>query len=458
MVGQFSLWQGDSSNRLDTEQEREQEQEQEKEVEARRDQQVEVEKFVDREYSRQEELQRPWAFSTLSRPLNDDSYKKEDHPFYPLHDFKLRHHEPLQFSNGLYLSSNYFNPNWTGLRRVKNVVVVSFHVLILFVLFHIYIFYYSAILMADFFFCFVQVMEFAPSVSDDCLRMETMEEARVVLNAQQEEHLSKAHSLFGFHANAAGASRVLYREDLENALQTVLDEKPSEEYLNNCIADFCVGKGGEVGTTLCEFRDMLTSGRAQPKSVGRHWVALSLAEAETIRRILHVRSQRCRAEEKQTNKASDTTVAKMSMEREVCIALRYSPVSGSYISSLTGGNSAAASALGANVNAGGLVLDSSLLWDRQLTSAGIALSPYIGATKYESTVAHSTFRFFDCDMHFVNRALNILVRELHSSIRERERFFNATIGCRRRMDRKVLLCVLLFLWYLCSVETIIMHC
>lgn len=127
VVGQFSLWQGDSSNRLDTEQEREQEQEQEKEVEARRDQQVEVEKFVDREYSRQEELQRPWPFSLLSRPLNPESYKKDDHPFYPLHDFKLRHHEALGFPDGLYLSSNYFNPNWTGLRRVKNVVVVRPH-------------------------------------------------------------------------------------------------------------------------------------------------------------------------------------------------------------------------------------------------------------------------------------------------------------------------------------------
>ena len=58
VVGQFSMIEG-SANRLDTEQEREQEQEQEKEVEARKDQQIEVEKFVDREFSRQEETQRP---------------------------------------------------------------------------------------------------------------------------------------------------------------------------------------------------------------------------------------------------------------------------------------------------------------------------------------------------------------------------------------------------------------
>jgi hypothetical protein len=55
VVSQFAMLEG-SANRLDTEQEREQEQEQEKEVEARRDQQIEVEKFVDREYSRQEEV------------------------------------------------------------------------------------------------------------------------------------------------------------------------------------------------------------------------------------------------------------------------------------------------------------------------------------------------------------------------------------------------------------------
>lgn len=267
-------------------------------------------------------------------------------------------------------------------------------------------------------------MEYAPSVSPEMLRVQTADEARVILNDQQEEHLSKAHSLFGFHANAAGASNVLYREDLENALQSVLDEKPSEEYLNNCIADFCMGRGGSVDVTASEFRDMLTSSRAQPKSIGRHWVALSLAEAETVRRILHVRSQRTRAEEK-TNADTDGN--------DVCVALRYSPVSGSHVSSLTGSSAAGE----VNVNAGGLVLDSSLIWERQLTAAGRAMSPFVGATKYEATVAHSAFRFFDCDMHFVNRALNILVRELRSSIRERERFFNATIGCRRRMDRKV---------------------
>ena len=118
VVGQFAMLES-SANRLDTEQEREQEQEQEKEVEARRDKQIEVEKFVDREYSRQEEVQRPWPFTMLARNIST-----EEHPFYLLRDFKLRHQEPLEFSDGLFVSTNYFNPKWTGLRRVKNVVMV----------------------------------------------------------------------------------------------------------------------------------------------------------------------------------------------------------------------------------------------------------------------------------------------------------------------------------------------
>ena len=114
-----------TSNRLDTEQEREQEQEQEKEVEARKDKQIEVEKFVEREYSRQEEAQRSWPIYLLSkqRPVKNT----DDHPFYPLNEFKLRHQEPLGFPSNMMLSVNFFNPNWNGLRRVKNVVMVRWN-------------------------------------------------------------------------------------------------------------------------------------------------------------------------------------------------------------------------------------------------------------------------------------------------------------------------------------------
>jgi hypothetical protein len=43
------------------------------------------------------------------------------------------------------------------------------------------------------------VLEFAPSTADDCLRLQTAEEASagVVLTAEQEKALQRAHTLLG---------------------------------------------------------------------------------------------------------------------------------------------------------------------------------------------------------------------------------------------------------------------
>ena len=57
-----------------------------KEVKARRDQQVEIEKFVDREYSRNQEAPKPWPLSALLIPpplavndaLDDDTEEDEE--------------------------------------------------------------------------------------------------------------------------------------------------------------------------------------------------------------------------------------------------------------------------------------------------------------------------------------------------------------------------------------------
>lgn len=275
VVGQFSMLEG-SANRLDTEQEREQEQEQEKEVEARRDQQIEVEKFVDREYSRQEEVQRPWPFSMLAKDIYTPGI---EHPFYKLCDFKLRHQDSLAFDETLFLSSNYFNPNWTGLRRVKNVVML---------------------------------LEYAPSTDISELRLRTSEEARVVLTADQEIALRKAHSLLGFHANLAGRQDVLNRTDIRNAVGAVLDIKePAESLIDEIITRFSSDK---EYVTLDEFREILACGFLYPKHKGRNWVAVSLAEAETIRRILHLR-KRCDNQHIIPNSSTE-------------LALRYSPISG----------------------------------------------------------------------------------------------------------------------------------
>jgi hypothetical protein len=369
-----------SANRLDTEQEREQEQEQEKEVEARRDQQIEVEKFVDREYSRQEEVQRPWPFSILAKNFGTPGL---EHPFYKLKDFKLRHQEPLEFDETLFLSSNYFNPNWTGLRRVKNVVMV---------------------------------LEYAPSTATSELRLRTSDEARVLLSRDQEVALAKAHSLLGFHANAAGVSGMLNRMDLRNAVCAVLDVKDiSDDVIDGILEKFSETK---EFVTLDEFRELLSSGYLYPKHVGRHWVAVSLAEAETIRRILHLRKR---------GNDRESVIANSSTQ----LALRYSPISGPHNVCAAGD--------------GGMIFDASWGWQTRYSAVAPALlsgteSPTsvstTGATIYEASIAHSSFRFFDCDMHFPEASLNVLIQVLRSSTRDRERFFLATIGCRRRMERK----------------------
>eukprot|EP01038_Epipyxis_sp_PR26KG_P004458 gene4458-6304_t len=189
-VNEVALVEKDSSaDRLDTEQEREQEQEQEREVEARRDQQIEVEKFVDREYSRQEETQRPWSFRTLSSPLPSfESYdssqlsqQQQLYPFYPLREFKMRHHKSLSFPKQLMLSTNYFNPNWLGIRRLKNVVMI---------------------------------LEFAPSTLHGDLRVGVDDDSQEEMDEIQEMALKKAHQLFGFHASMEGNVGYQSMEDL----------------------------------------------------------------------------------------------------------------------------------------------------------------------------------------------------------------------------------------------------
>jgi thiol-disulfide isomerase/thioredoxin len=361
IVGQFSMVEG-SANRLDTEQEREQEQEQEKEVEQRRDQQVEIEKFVEREYSRQEETQRPWPFRILSHKVKEED--SEDHPFYHLKNFQLKHHEPLSFPDHLFASCNYFNLKWTGLRRVKNVVMV---------------------------------LEYAPSTNSTDLRLKRSEEHTVQLSPAQQSALLKAHTLLGFYATAHGLQNALAREDVKNAILALTDASPSDEVLDEVMATFAsmTNASGKF-LSLDDFTKLMVTGFLTPESVGRHWVAVSLAEAETIRRVLHVRS----------NKSTEV-IPHASTE----LALHYSPMCGP--KAPEGGD-------------GGVIFDASVNWHKNGTKA----------TWYEASSAHNNFRFFDCDMYYSNASLNVLLKTLGGSVKDRESFFLSMIGVRRRMERK----------------------
>jgi hypothetical protein len=166
--------------------------------------------------------------------------------------------------------------------------------------------------------------------------------------------------------------------------------------------------------TYNEFKKLLLSGLLQPTHKGRYWVGISLSEAETIRRIIHIRNN--------YHSSSSSRYYKNiipNFNTEIC--LRYNPIT-DHQQQQQYNNS--------NNNNNYSTSTSNSIFDCSLNYKTIM------PTSYESSIVHNSFRFFDCDMHFSFPAVNILIKNLHSSISDRERFFLSTIGCRRRMERK----------------------
>jgi hypothetical protein len=133
----------------------------------------------------------------------------------------------------------------------------------------------------------------------------------------------------------------------------------------------------------------VASGSLTQEERGRYFVAVSLAEAETLRRIFHVRlGQDIMAEE---GKAGGE-------EGQVALSLRCLPV-------------------------GNTVFDKS--W-RMST-----------ASDYNNGVATQALRFINCDMYYGLSDVNQLLHALQSNHRlERRRFFERLLGCRRRLKKK----------------------
>ena len=81
--------------------------------------------------------------------------------------------------------------------------------------------------------------------------------------------------------------------------------------------------GDAGGLTLSQFYRLVSSGTFHPVDPNRHWVAVSLAEAETLRRVLHMRGNLPLMPESKDaskdNTSSDESLAE--------VALRFSPLS-----------------------------------------------------------------------------------------------------------------------------------
>lgn len=376
----------DMSRLLGAEMVQEQEQEKEQQQEQEQEQEIEIEKYVDLAYSREQEEQTPWEFSSLVAPvsvtmsLHGGAQQPTGHPdqFYAASEFKLIKREPLNFPPQLLVSSNYFDLRWSGARRIKNVIMS---------------------------------LDYVPDLAKLMPRVESLEP----LSSLQENALVTALTLFSSQKMGGSESEIsLTRDDLVRVLQAAGHYADLSHSQIQAILRECGSETPESRIPLKVVRDLLVTGRFSQTQEGRRVVAVSLAEAETLRRIIHLK-----------NGSLFNTVTTSS-------------VNGSEGNNWVVNGSNLAVALRC-VTAGNIYFDKSQNFKGaedhyELPSAsggGFASFPFTASSAYES------LRFLNCDMFFSSRSLNQLMRALTSTTkRHRKQFFKNVLMCRRRLAKK----------------------
>ena len=350
--------QADSTGALEQCMECEHQKEQQKELE----QQTEMEKYVDVAYTRDDEAPEPWLFDDLRAPRGPAG-------FYPASQFKLHRRKPLRLctraggEEDLHVSSNYFNPAWGGERRLRNVVML---------------------------------MEWVP-VRAQCtqhsrpLPLEWQEGGGAAegggggsaawsdLRSSLDESLEDIHQLLP--VGSGGFSKAA----VQIVLSEAFDRKVGRDEVR---ADFA--QMPAAGGTAREMRAetlgrLLRSAKYRAAQDGRRFVLVSLAEAETIRRVLHAHEERALID------GATTSVAL----RNVTLA--------------------SASDLAP--------LDASHAFEAGPT--------------YQRAQAVQLGRFLDGQMMYEPPELSILLKSLqHSTFAERQAFFTRLAGCRRRYSKR----------------------
>eukprot|EP00966_Prymnesium_polylepis_P300460 6943659-Prymnesium_polylepis.1 len=321
---------------IETEQCREQEQEKAQEQE--QEQEIEMERYVDVAYQRDNEEPQRWAFVTLGESRDGGSGAPVAAPFaegsfYPASEFHLHARSPLPFPSYLAVSRNYFNKEWVGERRIKNAVCV---------------------------------LEWVPDVT--ALVPSSIHAAKGSLSEAQAARLHSALQLLDVRG-----TRSYDREALRQVVHAAEHVQLEEAALDGLL-------GGKDVLSFDEVASILTSGVLRPAEDGRHFVLLSLAEAETIRCILHMRQGKPLVD-------------------------------------------------GANV---GLALRCIAAHDAVFdTSAN--LPP---ASKYQAAISHNCFRFVDSAMHYKKPELGLLLTSLPVPPSARRLFFSMVVSCRRRLAKR----------------------
>ena len=61
---------------------------------------------------------------------------------------------------------------------------------------------------------------------------------------------------------------------------------------------------------------------------------------------------------------------------------------------------------------------------------------FVAASKYQQSVSHNNFRFIDAAMHFSQAELNVLLRTIACAPAKRRVFFTMVLSCRRRLGKR----------------------
>eukprot|EP00397_Hematodinium_sp_SG-2012_P000007 GEMP01000007.1.p1 GENE.GEMP01000007.1~~GEMP01000007.1.p1 ORF type:complete len:5820 (+),score=1409.10 GEMP01000007.1:169-17628(+) len=232
------------------EQEKEQEQEQEKQRE--QEQEIEIEKFMDLAYSRDNEQPIPWRFAELA---NGDSIPSA---FYQANTFALRKRKPINgFPSCVLMSTNYFNRSWSGARRLRNLIMS---------------------------------LEWIPDVSSTPLTKAVGQPCDALSPAVLKLMEQALHRIVAlFDPDKRGGISV---DDVHKVFATafgpdLLDMQKVKADVAKLSSANAAGKLTIVSAQ--QLSALLLSSKYRPMEGGRFSVGVSLLEAETLRKIIHVR-------------------------------------------------------------------------------------------------------------------------------------------------------------------------
>jgi len=314
--------------------EAEKEEEQERENEQERE--VELEVFVAKDWSREDEEPVPWEFNSLAETTGANDMIPQ---MYPTKDFKLWKRESVGFPDYSYVTENYFNPKWNGDRRIKNVVMVL----------EMKVYHQDDVKMAD-----VGNLDPPPLIKR--------------LTSGTNTAMSKAfHYLDLKDKNLAKDTSSLHL-----TIRAAMDFHPTPEDLEVVKKMY----GDQIG--LKEFEELLRSDTFREQDSHRFFVGVSLAEAETLRRIIHLKP-----------------VLLPNSNTQLCLRCKTADYQ---------------------------VFDTSRKFEQ--------------GHAYQTSVSKQAFRYLDCDTYFQDPEINVLIRSMQNTEMLRRRvFFQQIIGCKRRLQK-----------------------